>query len=170
MRAYLTLSMPFEPAFTMLHDEQRRTIIDVGSGTGYLGLALARRLVDQLQPVRIVMTDLPEVCPLLERNLASAHLQESSVTEALVRPLPWGDDAALDKLVGEIGRPDYVLASDLVYFPFLYPLLLRTLLGLVDSVEMTLVMSYKSRTLAREQPFWDAFGSPLHSCVSATAT
>lgn len=133
----------------------KRTIIEIGSGTGFLSLALAPHLssTDSL-----ILTDLTEVCPLLSSNLSAAQARWRSKSqlekaEILVRPLPWGDDEALKRIVGSEeeggeGRvADVVLASDLVYFPFLYPPLLRTLIGLTgmrEGKEPTKVLfSYK---------------------------
>ncbi|ORY84729.1 putative methyltransferase-domain-containing protein [Leucosporidium creatinivorum] len=148
----------------------KRTIIEIGSGTGFLSLALGPHLssTDSL-----ILTDLTEVCPLLSSNLSAAQGRwkakgQPEKAELLVRPLPWGDDDALRRIVGSAeeggeGRvADVVLASDLVYFPFLYPPLLRTLIGLTgrrEGKEPTKVLfSYKIRSLVREQPFWSAFG------------
>lgn len=66
-------------------------------------------------------------------------------------------------------RYDHILASDLIYFPSLYPPLLRTLLSLTSvtserPVPPLVVFSYKVRSLIREIPFWEAFGTfPLPS-------
>lgn len=79
-----------------------------------------------------------------------------------MRALPWGDEEALRRLLRE-HRPDVVLASDLVYFPFLYPPLLRTLIGLTTPTQggggPKVLFSYKVRSLVREEPFWSAFGA-----------
>lgn len=71
----------------------------------------------------------------MEKNLRTARERWAAAgrrveAEVLVRPLPWGDAEALSKLEAEGWDADVVLASDLVYFPFLYPGLLRTLIGL----------------------------------------
>ncbi|BGP19116.1 hypothetical protein JCM10213_008037 [Rhodosporidiobolus nylandii] len=153
---------------------QRRTILELGSGTGFLSLALAPHLQEG---DTLVLTDLENVCPLLEKNLETARgrwrargvfpsppaaADERSVGQGepalLVRPLPWGDPAALARLVAEGLQPDVILASDLIYFPFLYPLLLRTLIGLTQQGGVKLLFSYKVRSLVKEQPFWEAFG------------
>lgn len=145
------------------------------------------------------MTDLDNVCPLLEDNLARAqqrwsggterelsgkHSTEQGLTEAtaaaaaepdqvnlLVRPLPWGDKTSLLRLVKKEGfEPDIILASDLIYFEFLYGPLLRTLIALTEpkttagncearTTTPTVIFSYKVRSLTREEPFWRAFGA-----------
>lgn len=139
-----------------------RTIVEVGSGTGFVSLCLAPHLASG---DTLVLTDLGEVCPLLEKNLGEAEARwkrkgVKSEAKVLVRPLPWGDMGALEKLRSEDLRPDVVLASDLVYFPELYGMLLRTLIGLCDEEKKpTLLFSYKTRSLVRETPFWSTFGA-----------
>ncbi|GAA6007107.1 hypothetical protein JCM10207_001510 [Rhodosporidiobolus poonsookiae] len=154
---------------------RRRTIVELGSGTGFLSLSLAPYLsADDT----LLLTDLDNVCPLLSSNLAAARTrwrskaasQPFAEPDVRVTPLPWGDALALSRLLAlPSGRPDIVLASDLIYFEFLYAPLLRTLIGLTDpregegegegkGRETTVVFSYKVRSLTREQPFWDAFG------------
>ncbi|BGP34518.1 hypothetical protein JCM10296v2_006340 [Rhodotorula toruloides] len=142
---------------------RQRTILEIGSGTGYLSLALAPHLAPT---DTLVATDLDNVCPLLEKNLASAQArwrsQDSSADRAtiLVRPLPWGDLTSLAGLVAEGLEPTIILASDLVYFQFLYAPLLRTLIGLTGKKDdrVTVIFSYKVRSLVKEQPFWESFG------------
>ncbi|GAA5968119.1 hypothetical protein JCM3765_005856 [Sporobolomyces pararoseus] len=154
---------------------RRRTILEIGSGTGFLGLSLAPHL---LSTDTLILTDLENVCPLLTKNLSEAQSRwrrrkknsfEDEPT-CLVRPLPWGNSDFLESSIKQPGLlPDLILASDLVYFPFLYPPLLRTLLGLTEwkasddprretEKGPSLIFSHKIRSLVREQPFWEAFG------------
>ncbi|GAA6005568.1 hypothetical protein JCM11491_003687 [Sporobolomyces phaffii] len=183
LRQYLTPLAPtspveFDPPSPLAlhvrpapHRRRQRVILEIGSGTGFLGLSIAPHLVSS---DTLVVTDLENVCPLLMKNLAEARRRwETTEPKAknsptiLVRPLPWGDATFLDREVKQPRlEPDIILASDLVYFPFLYPPLLRTLLGLTEwrasddprRQNPTLVFSYKIRSLVREQPFWEAFG------------
>ncbi|BGP50792.1 hypothetical protein JCM10450v2_006718 [Rhodotorula kratochvilovae] len=178
LRSYLTLasspaaSTPifdppcplFAPAPTPTpRTRRKRTILELGAGTGFLSLSLAPHLSPAED--RLVVTDLDNVCPLLSKNLAAAEkrwaARGASPAEVLVRPLPWGDGNALAALQEEGLAPDIVLASDLIYFEFLYAPLLRTLLGLTEPDEegrsATVVFSYKIRSLVKEQPFWEAF-------------
>lgn len=188
MRAYLTPPAPskvsvFDPPCVLFDAAESfsspkpqpprpRTIVEIGSGTGFLSLHLAPHLRDT---DTLILTDLEEVCALLETNLSAARArwqtrlsdrERRSATDIRVRPLPWGSQAHLDQLIRadlDDDRPDIVLASDLVYFPFLYPGLLRSLIGLTarrdsDKAPTVLLFSYKIRSLVREQPFWSAFG------------
>lgn len=176
---------------------RRQTIVELGSGTGFLSLAIAPALRRRTRRQRttLIMTDLDNVCPLLEDNLARAHQRWSRNVEqepaaigstdcgfpnltglpaldVLVRPLPWGDLTSLLRLVEtERLEPDIILASDLIYFEFLYGPLLRTLIALteprhsfeatrgIQAPTPTVIFSYKVRSLTREEPFWRAFGT-----------
>ncbi|OCH88578.1 hypothetical protein OBBRIDRAFT_820134 [Obba rivulosa] len=158
------------PPFTTATRSEGLTVIELGSGTGLV----ASRLVRHLVPGRdtIVVTDLPDVCTLLARNLCG--LSSDSV---LVRPMAWGDRDHALRLASDLGlgtasavqagagHPTHIICSDLVYFPALLAPLLRTLLLLtappfapLGGAPAQLVISYKIRSLPKEAPFWSAFG------------
>lgn len=152
---------------------------------------------------RLVLTDLDNVVPLMTRNARMAGFSDpssedtptqaaapgSSSLDVLVRPLPWGSASHaasilqkdLSRIGEDQGRPplDFVLCSDLVYFPHLLPPLLRSLLDLTQtslaspsaatspssaSSEFaaypgpTVLMAYKIRSYAKEEAFWSALG------------
>jgi hypothetical protein len=112
------------------------------------------------------MTDLSEVCPLLHRNLSSSP---SSPPQILIRPLSWGSSSDMLKLEKDGIKATMIIASDLVYFPFLYPSLLRTLIWLTEGEERVgVVFGYKIRSLVREEPFWRALGTS-HFLSSSTS-
>lgn len=47
------------------------TILELGSGNGYVGAHLAKQLFESGRTVdTLVLTDLPDVCPLLEENIS----------------------------------------------------------------------------------------------------
>ncbi|KAJ3553541.1 hypothetical protein NP233_g12619 [Leucocoprinus birnbaumii] len=140
-----------------------RTIVELGSGTGVVAAAIAR-VTDRHEDL-VIATDLPEVCPLLEKNLSAS--MNSSV---LVRPLAWGNKQAARKLASELfsgphaRTPTHIICSDLVYFPELFAPLLRSLILLTstlfihDSLHPTIFISHKVRSLVKETPFWSVFG------------
>jgi hypothetical protein len=162
-------------------------LIELGSGTGLVALEIARTLARAGRPATIVMTDLPEVCPLLEETAKeplhvagsdSALMNETTLT---VHQLAWGDAVHADDLQAMLARIDHgithILCSDLVcaslrshaalrslttwtqvYFPELLAPLLRTLLQLTVAHDPVLVISYKVRSLAKESAFWSALG------------
>lgn len=85
-------------------------VIELGSGTGICGLHLERRF-----GCEVVVTDLPALLPLLERNRSRNQCANVRVAE-----LRWENEQSL-------GRFDYVLGSDLVYEEALHPHLLNTI-------------------------------------------
>lgn len=114
-------------------------VLELGSGTGILGLALAA----SSSLLSMTMTDLPEVVPLLELNVALNRVMGGSCAappqgdgvcdgacEFLCAPLPWGDTDAADRVLEKRGPPDTILLSDVAYFPELYRPLVRSLINL----------------------------------------
>lgn len=161
----------FDPPCS-LHSGQVVTAVELGAGVGTVGLATAAQLqrVRSVAPHTVVLTDLDEVCPLMQRNAQASAAAHSDVRVA-VRALPWGDTRAAEALLGalrqERGVRDaasnpvtHVLCSDLVYFPELLAPLLRTLIALTaGECGPEVVVGYKVRSLTKEQPFWTAFGA-----------
>ncbi|KAF9480511.1 hypothetical protein BDN70DRAFT_905714 [Pholiota conissans] len=187
------------PLFNASESESSRSIaiVELGSGSGLV----ASTLSTLLNPSRdyLVATDLPEVCKLLEANLKAISPLSSS--NASVRgpgvtifPVSWGNhddalalasafrDEATNRLT--FGSLTHIICSDLVYFPELLAPLLRSLLHLssppfVDpssdttpDKRLSVFISYKIRSLAKETPFWSAFGlwfdfSPVLSRTSS---
>ncbi|KAF8968054.1 hypothetical protein BDZ97DRAFT_1903028 [Flammula alnicola] len=127
---------------------------------------------------------LQEVCPLLEANLHTittrAETDSSHNGVVTVVPVSWGkreDALALASAFfdDQSTRPNFgplthIICSDLVYFPELLGPLLRSLLHLSSPPfislpcdgpirrDPTIYISYKIRSLAKETPFWSAFG------------
>ncbi|KAF8150702.1 putative methyltransferase-domain-containing protein [Crassisporium funariophilum] len=161
---------------------ERISMVELGSGSGMVATAVATLL----KPGRdhLIVTDLPEVCPLLETNLEPlnirAGLQLPDGKMIIVRPLSWGshDDAialASEYFTGptessSISPLTHIICSDLVYFPELLAPLLRSLLHLTspaffsstapvsDTQGPSIFISYKIRSHAKESLFWSAFG------------
>lgn len=106
-------------------------VLELGSGTGYVGLKLAQVLDAQGQRCQrtpmVILTDLPEVCPLLEENLNNERIvwEENDMVRVDVLPLPWGDARAASALSQSLcaGSADnvngrqcltHIICSDLV--------------------------------------------------------
>ena len=115
-----------------------RRVLEVGAGTGALGLALARAL-----GVCAVLTDLPLALPALRANAARNYAGALAACE----PLEWGETrpAELRRLFvagggggggggGEVGADeaseelpfDFVIGTDVVFSESLTPLLVAT--------------------------------------------
>jgi predicted nicotinamide N-methyase len=92
-----------------------KRVLELGAGTGIPGIFLASK------GARVILTDLPEVVPLMQSNIqANAHLFPSSnCCEAL--PLAWGEKHDIPLPV------DVVVASDVVYWEHLFAPLAQTL-------------------------------------------
>ena len=102
-------------------------MIDLGSGTGAVGLAAAA-----LGASSVVLIDLPHLLPLLRRNIALNGLAQTvSACE-----LRWGDDAASAALHPPF---DLVLASDVVYEAECIDPLIATLVALAGPSAEVLV-------------------------------
>ncbi|KAG2145377.1 putative methyltransferase-domain-containing protein [Suillus bovinus] len=167
----------FDPLMIDKHlSGQKRVFLELGSGTGIVAAKIAQAAALSGRDL-VIATDLPEVCPLLEKNLFVTPKGDSANTQVtLVRPLSWGDyDHAVNivrelKLVDdpsghEHGCITHIICSDLVYFPELLAPLLRTLLHLTSPPSIStfesqprVIISYKIRSISKETPFWSAFG------------
>ncbi|GLB40288.1 putative lysine methyltransferase [Lyophyllum shimeji] len=164
----------FDPPFaTPSSSHCPRTILELGSGAGMTSARIAETLTDQDM---LIVTDLPEVCPLLASNLKACRSSTFPESSIHVRPLAWGEEPHAVAIASELlVRPNgartltHVLCSDLIYFPELLAPLLRSLLQVTSppfsSTEdptqasgVTVVISYKLRSLSKEAPFWSAFG------------
>ncbi|KAL5715259.1 hypothetical protein ACHQM5_017100 [Ranunculus cassubicifolius] len=110
-------------------------ILELGSGTGLVGIAAAAIL-----GAKVTITDLPHVVPNLVFNAKANNGGSGSNVD--VRALAWGEAEDVER----VGRDfDLVLGSDVVYHDHLYDPLLETLrLLLVDS-EMVFVMAHLKR-------------------------
>ncbi|XP_022133230.1 protein N-lysine methyltransferase METTL21A-like [Momordica charantia] len=114
---------PLTPTLTALRDgSDRRTleVLEIGSGTGLVGIAAAATL-----GAIVTVTDLSHVIPNLQFNVeANAEVLAANGGRVQVAPLHWGE--AIDTEL--IGREfELVLASDVVYHDHLYDPLLQTL-------------------------------------------
>ncbi|KAJ7903317.1 putative methyltransferase-domain-containing protein [Mycena olivaceomarginata] len=131
------------------HPEARKNarMLELGSGTGIVAATMAAML--HANDILFV-TDLPEVCPLLEQNL-----QGSLDGPIRVRPLSWGNSQHALSIADELSKLQdtpyltHILCSDLVYFPELLAPLLRSLIQLSSPP----FISRQPKT-----PFWSAFG------------
>ena len=125
-----------------VHRVRRRRVLELGSGTGLVGLSAAALGAD------VTLTDVhPEVLQLhaknIETNQASVAAAGGSVRSLR---LEWGEAAdATDAL--RYGPFDVLLGSDILYFPRVYPLLVQTLcdLGCGDTRGATAVLAFPMR-------------------------
>ncbi|KAJ3345216.1 hypothetical protein HDU83_004283 [Entophlyctis luteolus] len=145
-------------------------VIELGTGTGLLGIVAANTLLRAGKSVDALLTDLPDVASFAARNIAlndaatSASAKSAAQTVARrvqTAQLVWSADGALGD--GEAaqwvaaGPVDVVLASDCVYDPKTFDSLTATL----DSVcgdNTIIVLAYERREFDREVEFFRKFG------------
>ena len=117
-------------------DVRGKLVMELGSGTGVLGLAAAASAAR-----RVLLTDMHVATA--ERNRLASRAASSVATKVLV----WGDAEGADEALLELGGyPDIILGGDIIYRGFDLGALLDTLRMLTDSEQTTIILSYKHRT------------------------
>ncbi|XP_029989341.1 EEF1A lysine methyltransferase 3 [Sphaeramia orbicularis] len=121
-----------------------KRIIELGSGTGLVGIMAARL------GATVTLTDLPVALPQLQANV-SANMPSSGwpCASPTVLPLCWGED--------HMNFPsdwDLVLCADIIYLRETYPLLVETLAHLCHSGSVV-YLSSKMRREHETQTFYE---------------
>lgn len=131
---------------------QGRRVLDMGAGTGLVGLVASRL------GAAVSLVDMPQAMPLLEANVAAdaaGRPPAAGATEVL--PLLWGNAAHLTELLKGGGRFDVVLCCEVVYQqpPEVLAALRATLRDLL-APEGTLIFAYQQRDGAEftDAPFF----------------
>ncbi|XP_060031058.1 protein N-lysine methyltransferase METTL21D isoform X1 [Erinaceus europaeus] len=135
--AAIVLSKYLEtPGFSCdgVHVLSRRSVLELGSGTGAVGLMAATLGAD------VVVTDLEELQDLLKMNIdMNKHLVTGSIQ---AKVLKWGEEADFPSL------PDYILMADCIYYEESLEPLLKTLKDLTGS-ETCIICCYEQRTVGK---------------------
>lgn len=104
-----------------IHLNHDKKWVELGAGVGLLGLMLHRLGVEH-----IMMTDIEELVPTLEKNVEANNIlvhsitgrRENQTTDATkgitIEPLLWNDDEAIQHIKSD-GKIDYILACDCIY-------------------------------------------------------
>ncbi|KAI8369303.1 putative methyltransferase-domain-containing protein [Radiomyces spectabilis] len=129
---------------------EHRRIIDLSAGTGSVGLLISsiyQRWFPDRMP-QITLTDLPEALSLIEFN---KNLNFNSDINANVRiePLEWGNIDHTTHIANS-GPVDLIIASDVVYNPSCFSLLVQTLETLSTPGRTVIYLGYKRRGLKEE--------------------
>ncbi|KAL2906549.1 Protein-lysine methyltransferase METTL21C [Bienertia sinuspersici] len=121
-----------------LHPHRRIRILELGSGTGLVGITAAAIL-----GADVTVTDLPHVIPNLEFNVAAnGSIIAANSGTVVAAELTWGDVDQMET----IGREyDVIVGSDVVYHDHLYEPLLNTLKFLLVKDEMVFLMAHLKR-------------------------
>ncbi|KAI8144992.1 putative methyltransferase-domain-containing protein [Fennellomyces sp. T-0311] len=127
-----------------------RHVVDLSAGTGCIGLLLAlllRRLITN-HTCHVTLTDVPEALDLIHENQI-LNLGTSSDPNVHIDKLRWGSghDA---KHILKRGYPDIILASDVLYDPTCFSMLVDTLKTLSAPQQTVIYLGYKRRGLKRE--------------------
>ncbi|ETW01141.1 hypothetical protein H310_06747 [Aphanomyces invadans] len=102
-----------------------RTVLELGSGTGLVGLAMAH-----MGPSRVIVTDLDTHVASMERNLERNASLFPSATKVEVVALDWTTFTAAD--ANALKPVDLIVGTDIAYLPEFYEPLRRTLELLVN--------------------------------------
>ncbi|KAG8188582.1 hypothetical protein JTE90_005939 [Oedothorax gibbosus] len=128
-----------------------KTVIDIGSGTGVAGLFAG------VLGATVILTDLPEVIPLLQKNIELNKNILKGNTSASV--LVWGSNE------NTLPVPDLILVSDCIYYDQSVEKLIPTLEQLSTSHTEVLI-SYEDRVLGNKKEllkkFLDALKKSFH--------
>lgn len=115
-------STPFSDLFKPREegDSLPLRILELGSGTGVVGIAAAAIL-----GAKVTVTDLPHVLPNIQFNVdANSKVLEQQNGVVDVAALSWGENQDMEA----VGRDyDLILGSDVVYHDHLYDPLIKTL-------------------------------------------
>jgi predicted nicotinamide N-methyase len=95
--------------------EQLR-VLELGSGTGLVGIAAACKWSNQTRKTHVTLSDLPEIVPNLEKNVESNQdIVDSCHGRTSVCILDWADEQ--NKLLENAGRFTVIVAADPLYSP-----------------------------------------------------
>ncbi|XP_042884059.1 protein-lysine methyltransferase METTL21D-like [Penaeus japonicus] len=111
-----------------------RTVLELGSGTGCVGLAAAI-----MGASKVTITDLPEFLSLMEKNITENGERLGCPVEA--RELSWGNE----EQIRGFHEPDVVLVADCIYYEQSLEPLVSTLHKLCGP-DTTVLLSYEERT------------------------
>jgi hypothetical protein len=101
-------STTFDPPCSIFQ-RNFNTIVELGSGQSVASLHLASQLdMDST----VVLTDLPNVVPLMDQSVATwREGQEDTTSHTMVEPLAWGTDI---RHLEKYGQLSHIICCDLV--------------------------------------------------------
>ncbi|SCV05392.1 LANO_0H06480g1_1 [Lachancea nothofagi CBS 11611] len=125
-------------------------ILELGSGTGLVGLCAGFLARSKEIDAKVYTTDIEKLLELMDANVRLNNLDQFVFPEILMwgQPLTGKFEADAKKKI------DLILAADCVYLETAFPLLEKTLLDLTEgSNPPTVLMSYKKRRKADKNFF-----------------
>ncbi|KAL3148776.1 hypothetical protein ABBQ38_014185 [Trebouxia sp. C0009 RCD-2024] len=121
------------PPFGQWHDVRA---VDLGAGTGVMGIALA------MAGARATLSDLPHITPLTQRNLENNVGVDQSYAQVVCHR--WGDD-----VTPLLPAPDIITGADIVYQQQHFDALITTLHDLA-APHTLIYLAYKLRGRGEE--------------------
>lgn len=123
-----------------------KRVVELGSGTGVVGIVAAAL------GANTVISDLPEYLPLLKTNIDLNRDVLRGEIEA--KKIVWGEDSL--ELKEEIGKIDFILVSDCVYYEASLKPLVSTLLELTEE-KTEILISFEERESEQKQAVQKGF-------------
>ncbi|XP_020600219.1 putative methyltransferase-like protein 21E pseudogene [Phalaenopsis equestris] len=137
-----------DPSPLLLPPRSPLRILELGSGTGLVGIAAAAIL-----RAHVTLTDLPHVLPNLRFNaIANAEVVTARGGSLVVRQLRWGVAEDIVEM-GSAPAFDAIIASDVVYYDHLIEPLLETIRVFVKE-EVGFLMAHLRRWKKRDAVFF----------------
>jgi len=121
---------------TIKDDLENKSAIELGSGTGAVGLCAAA-----LGCGRVLLTDLPEFIEFLNHNIELN--QELFKNKISAQPLVWGDKDQMHEAKAD-GSFNFILVSDCVFYKESVEALVNTFCNLSDE-NTEIILSYEER-------------------------
>ncbi|XP_074146835.1 protein N-lysine methyltransferase METTL21D isoform X1 [Sminthopsis crassicaudata] len=145
----------FSGAIAGTHVLRERSVLELGAGTGAVGLMAASLGAD------VIVTDLEELQDLLKLNIKmNEHLITGSVQ---AKVLKWGEERK-----DCFSPPDYILMADCIYYEESLEPLLKTLKDL-SGPKTCIICCYEQRTMGKnpeiERKYFEKFHYGGHTTL-----
>ncbi|KAJ3000573.1 hypothetical protein HDV02_004868 [Globomyces sp. JEL0801] len=138
------LELQIESDTNRIFSKPNLNILELGSGTGLVGIVLAKRLPN----ARFTLTDKDTVLPLLKYNVSQAKLPNIQTLK-----LDWEDENDRNRFTKLRLDIDIILLSDCITWPNLYQPLLDTI-NCTSNKNTMLIFSHESRNFEKECKFY----------------
>jgi len=133
--------------------QRHQHILELGSGTGAVGIYVAHLLSRSDQPKLVTVTDMEDMMGVLRANVEMARPPSGTVKVEAIN-LHWGEPLATSIIAHP---PTLLLLADCVYYEPAFPLLVQTLQDLINlhshPEDIDILFCYKKRRKADKKFF-----------------